>query len=221
MMVRARREAFADRRDAGRQVAERLTALRLEQPVVYALPRGGVPVAIEVAKALEAPLDLLLVRKIGAPGQPELGLGAVVDGGEMVLNADIVAATGASDAFIAAARSHEMAEIERRRARYLAGRPPLDPKGRTAVVVDDGLATGGTARVALRALRGRGAARLILAVPVGPPETVAAMRAEADAVVCVLEAALFRGVGSFYADFHQLDDGEVVALLAAQASPDG
>jgi predicted phosphoribosyltransferase len=220
-MVRARREAFADRRDAGRRIAERLKALRLERPVVYALPRGGVPVAIEVAAVLQAPLDLLLVRKIGAPGQPELGLGAVVDGGEMVLNDDIVAATGASDAFIAAARARELGEIERRRARYLAGRKPIDPKGRTAVVVDDGLATGGTARVALRALRDRGAARLILAVPVAPPEAVAAMRAEADAVVCVREAALFHGVGSFYADFHQLDDDEVVALLATCASPEG
>ncbi len=215
------RGTFSDRSEAGRLLAARIKALSLGDTVVYALPRGGVPVAIEVAAALRAPLDLLLVRKIGAPGQPELGLGAVVDGGETVLNDDIVAATGASEAFIAAARKRELAEIERRRARYLAGRAPLDPKGRTAVVVDDGLATGGTARVALRALRRRGAARLVLAVPVAPSEALAAMRAEADDVVCVLAAPVFHGVGGFYADFHQLDDAEVVARLAAFAKPPG
>lgn len=217
-MARHSAEPFADRRAAGRRLAAKVQALKPADPVVFALPRGGVPVAAEVARALGAPLDLMLVRKIGAPMQPELALGAVADGGETVLNPEIVAATGASDAFIAQARGDELAEIERRRARYLAGRAPLDPAGRTAIVVDDGLATGATARAALRALRRRGAARLILAVPVAPPEVVEALRREAEEVVCVLEADLWRGVGGFYADFHQLHDEEVTAILAAAAA---
>jgi putative phosphoribosyl transferase len=208
---------FADRTEAGRLLAARLLARRPVDAVVYALPRGGVPVAAEVARALGAPLDLVLVRKLGAPGNPELALGAVVDGAEpeTVLNEDVAAITGATDAFIAAARTRELREIERRRALYLAGRAPLDPKGRTAIVVDDGLATGATARAALHALRRRGAARLILAVPVAPPPTLAALRPEADEIVSLVEEDIPRGIGAFYADFHQLDDEEVIALLAA------
>ncbi|HEV7265167.1 MAG TPA: phosphoribosyltransferase family protein [Falsiroseomonas sp.] len=205
---------FTDRTEAGRLLAARLQALHPMEPIVYALPRGGVPVAAEVAAALGAPLDLVLVRKIGAPGQPELGIGAVVDGGEMVLNPDIVAVTGASEAFIEAARQRELAEIERRRQRYMPGRPPLEPKGRSAVVVDDGLATGATARAALRALRRRGAARLILAVPVAPPEALADMRDEADEAVAVIESGLPFGIGGYYDDFHQLTDGEVIEILS-------
>ena len=218
-MARSGPTRFANRAEAGWLLAARLKALGLPDPMVFALPRGGVPVAAEIATALGAPLDLVLVRKLGAPGEPELGLGAVVDGGETVLNEDIVAATGASAEFIAAARGRELAEIERRRDRYLAGRAPLDPKGRIAIVVDDGLATGATARAALHALRRRGAARLILAVPVAPPETLAALRGEADEIVCLCEADLLRGIGGFYADFHQLADEEVIRLLAA-TSPD-
>ncbi|PWS35962.1 phosphoribosyltransferase [Falsiroseomonas bella] len=216
-MFRSDLTRFADRAEAGRLLAERVKALGPRDPVVYALPRGGVPVAAEVAAALGAPLDLVLVRKIGAPGQPELALGAVVDGDapEVVLNADIVAATGASEAFIAAARLRELAEIERRRARYLTGLAPVDPRGRTAVVVDDGLATGASARAALRALRRRGAARLVLATPVAPPETLKAMRGEADDTVCAVEAEVFFGIGAFYRDFHQLTDEEVIASIAA------
>jgi predicted phosphoribosyltransferase len=217
----ARRSQFADRREAGRLLAERVRALRLESPVVYALPRGGVPVAAEIATALGAPLDLVLVRKIGAPGQPELGIGAVVEGTEpeMVLNEDIVALTGATESFIAAARARELEEIERRRQHYLAGRRPLDPKGHAAVVVDDGIATGATAKAALRALRRRGAARLVLAVPVAPPDTVKAMHGEADDVVCLIESEIYFGIGGFYDDFHQLTDTEVTALLDARPSP--
>jgi predicted phosphoribosyltransferase len=208
---------FADRAESGRQLAARLAARRPDKAIVYALPRGGVPVAAEVARALGAPLDLVLVRKLGAPGNPELAIGAVVDGTEpeTVLNEDIVAFTGASEAFIAAARARELREIERRRGVYLAGRAPLDPKGRTAIVVDDGLATGATARAALHALRRRGAARLILAVPVAPPSTLAALRPEADEIVALAEAEIPHGIGAFYADFHQLDDEEVIRLLAA------
>jgi len=208
---------FNNRVDAGRRLANRLKLLHLQSPIVYALPRGGVPVAAEVAAALDAPLDLVLVRKIGAPYQPELALGAVVDGAEAetVLNQDVVAATGASEAYIAAARDRELAEIERRRQLYLSGRPRPDPRGRVAVVVDDGLATGATARAALHALRRRGPSRLILAVPVAPPDTVDALRAEADEVICLHEAEIFSGIGGFYRDFHQLGDAEVISLLDA------
>jgi predicted phosphoribosyltransferase len=206
-MFRSGFSRFADRTEAGRLLAARVSALHLRDPVVFALPRGGVPVAAEVAAALHAPLDLVLVRKIGAPTQPELAVGAVVDGEnpDVVLNADIIAATGTTDAFIAAARRRELAEIERRRLRYLAGRAP--------VVVDDGIATGASARAALRALRRRGAARLVLAVPVAPPETLTELRGEADEIVCLAEAELFFGIGAFYGDFHQLTDDEVIAAI--------
>jgi predicted phosphoribosyltransferase len=220
-MFRSEPTRFADRSEAGRLLAERVKVLRLRDPVVFALPRGGVPVAAEVAAALGAPVDLVLVRKIGAPGNPELALGAIVDGDtpEVVLNADIVAATGASGAFIAAARRRELAEIERRRARYLPGHAPLDPTGRTAVVVDDGLATGASARAALHALRRRGAARLVLAVPVAPPGTLEALRGEADDLVCLVEAELRFGIGAFYRDFHQLTDEEVIAAIIPRQGP--
>ena len=210
---------FASRAEAGRRLAARVAALRLDRPVVYALPRGGLPVAAEIADALAAPLDLVLVRKIGAPGQPELALGAVAEGeaGTMVLNPDIVGLTGATEAFIAAARNRGLAEIERRRQVYLGGRVRPDPRGRTAVVVDDGLATGATARAALRALRRRGPSRLLLAVPVAPTDTLAALGAEADEVVCLHAARHLGSVGAFYEDFHQLTDEEVIRLLDAAA----
>ena len=205
---------FRDRAEAGRLLAQRVAALQPEKPIVYALPRGGVPVGAEIAALLDAPLDLVLVRKIGAPGQPELGIGAVVDGGETVLNPEIVAATGASESYLAERRRQEMAEIERRRRTYLPGRASRDPAGHTAVVVDDGLATGATARAALLALRLRGASRLILAVPVASAPALAALRQEADAVVAVIEAELLHGIGGHYLDFHQLEDEEVIGLLA-------
>jgi predicted phosphoribosyltransferase len=208
---------FADRAAAGRALGEALSRQGLREPVVYALPRGGVAVGAEVARRLGAPLDLVLVRKLGAPGQPELAIGAVVDGGAAgtVLNEALLHETGAKPAFVAAARQAALAEIARRRDRYLAGRARVDPAGRTAIVVDDGLATGATARVALRALRRLGPARLVLAVPVGAASAVAALRAEADAVVCLREGEIPHGVGGCYADFHQLDDAEVIALLGA------
>jgi erythromycin esterase-like protein/predicted phosphoribosyltransferase/dienelactone hydrolase len=211
----AYRFLFDDRSDAGRKLAARLARLDAPDPAVYALPRGGVPVALEIAKALKAPLDLVLVRKIGAPGQPELALAAVVDGEEpqTVVNEDVAAMTGASAAFLEAARRRELAEIERRRALYLGGRPRVSPAGRTAIVVDDGLATGATAKAALRALRRQGAARLILAVPVAPADTLRAMRAEADEVICLETPEPFYGVGGFYRDFDQLSDEAMLALL--------
>uniref|UniRef100_B0SYI8 Erythromycin esterase n=1 Tax=Caulobacter sp. (strain K31) TaxID=366602 RepID=B0SYI8_CAUSK len=206
---------FADRAEAGRQLAARLATLKLPRPVVYALPRGGVPLAMEIGRILAAPIDLILVRKLGAPGQPELAVGAVVDGHEaqMVINEDLAAATGADAAYLHDAQRRELGEIERRRALYLGDRPRVSPVGRTAIVVDDGLATGATAKAALRALRRQGAARIILAVPLAPIETLEAMRAEADEVVCLATPSPFLGVGRFYGDFHQLTDDETIALL--------
>jgi putative phosphoribosyl transferase len=209
---------FQDRDEAGRRLAARLAQLRLDRPIVYALPRGGVPVAAAIAGALDAPLDLVLVRKIGAPRQPELALGAVVDGvGEanIVLNPDIVARTGASHSYIAAARQNELAEIERRRRAYLSGRPRPDPSKRPVIVVDDGIATGATARAALHGLRRHGPSRLILAVPVAPLDTTRTLRAAGIEVVCMHEAGQFSGIARFYRDFHQLRDDEVIHLLDA------
>ena len=209
------RHHFADRADAGRRLASRLAASRFDRPVIYALPRGGVPVALEIARALHAPLDLILVRKIGAPGAPELALGAVVEGESphMVINEDVRQLSHAGKGFIERARQHELAEIERRRARFLGGRARIDPAGRTAIVVDAGLAPGATARAALAAMRRQGAAKTVLAVPVAPADVLAALKADADEIICLHPARSFRAVGMFYDDFHQLTDEETVTLL--------
>ena len=189
--------------------------MTLDRPVVYALPRGGVPVGVEIASTLGAPLDLVLVRKIGAPGAPELALGAVVEGEptQTVINEDVRRSSGADDRFFENARQRESAELERRRRRYLGDRARVNPAGRTAIVVDDGLATGATAKAALIALRRQGAARLILAVPVAPEATLADIGAHVDQVVCLHPARIFHGVGGFYDDFHQLSDDETIRLL--------
>ena len=210
---------FIDRSDAGRQLAQRVAALKLDDPIVYALPRGGVPVAAEIAATIHAPLDLVLVRKIGAPMQPELAVGAIVDGEppELVVNDDIARQTGADGGYIDRVGRRELAEIERRRARYLGDRPRPDPRGRTVIVVDDGIATGATAIAALRALKTRGAARRIVAVPVSPPDTVQRLEAEADEVICLMKPPDFWGISAFYVDFHQLDDDEVTRALDAAA----
>ena len=214
--------AFEDRADAGRRLADALAHLKGERPIVLALPRGGVPVAAEIAAVLKAPLDLVLVRKIGAPGQPELAVGAVVDGDEpeLVINHDIARRTGADDEYIRQACRRELAEIERRRIRYLGKRPRTDPRGRTVIVVDDGIATGATTIAALRALRKRGAARTIVAVPVAPPETVERLQQEADEVICLMQPTDFWGISAFYLDFHQLEDSEVTRALDAAARSD-
>ncbi len=208
-------DPFETRADAGRRLAVRLTRLPLESPVVYALPRGGVPVAAEIAKALRAPLDLIFVRKIGAPGAPEVALGAVVDGeaAETIVNPAVLRASGADETYLARARAAELAELERRRAVYLGARKPVDPAGRTAIVVDDGLATGATVKAALGYLRRRKAARVIVAVPVAPADTLHEIGALADRVECLVPDPAFTGVGAWYRDFHQLSDAETIGLL--------
>jgi predicted phosphoribosyltransferase len=206
---------FTDRRDAGRLLAELVAELNLTDPVVCALPRGGVPVALEVARRLHAPLDLILVRKLGAPGFPEVAMGAVVDGenAQTIVNEDVFAETGADAAGLGRARGRELAELERRRAVYLGDRPHVNPEGRIVVVVDDGLATGSTAQAALAAVRRQGAARIVLAVPVAPADVVEEMRGRADDVVVVQTPDQFWAIGQFYVDFHQLSDDETVTLL--------
>lgn len=214
---------FADRAQAGRQLAERLRRLALADPVVLALPRGGVPVGSAIAQALHAPLDLVLVRKLGAPGQPELAVGAVVDGSrpETVLNDDIVRHLGLSAAWIEAEAGRQLALIERRRERYFSGLERVPVAGRTAIVVDDGIATGASMTAALRATQRAGPRELILAVPVAPPETFERLRSAADRIVCLATPAAFMAVGSFYEDFSQVEDDEVIRLLreAAQVAP--
>lgn len=211
---------FQDRRDAGRQLATLLAARAPDDPIVLALPRGGVAVALEIALALKAPLDLLLVRKIGVPWQPELAAGALVDADPpiVVMNEDVVAATGMSQSDIDAAVERETREIERRRSLYRQDRAPPNLKGRSAIVVDDGLATGATARAAIRGLRGRGLQRLIVAVPVAPAETLERLRAEADEVSCLATPSPFNAIGLYYRDFHQLSDREVNDTLARARS---
>jgi putative phosphoribosyl transferase len=213
---------FRDRKEAGQRLAEVLGSRAFESPLVVALPRGGVPVAVEVALALSCPLDLVLVRKLGVPQQPELAFGAVVNGdnSETVLNKDIVRAARLDDAEIASVRDRELAEIERRRQLYFRGRPRQDPHDRTVIVVDDGVATGATARAALRALRRAEPKRLVLAVPLAPADTLESLRGEADEIVCLSTPRPFRGVGACYGTFPQLDDAEVVRLLGvAQTGP--
>jgi len=205
---------FADRHAAGRELAVRLRPLATEDPVVFGLARGGVPVACEVAQALRAPLDVLVVRKIGAPGNPELGIGPVAEGDVRVLDPEAVRRMLMSAEELEAAIAHARAEVQARVTRHRGDRSPLDVRGRTAIVVDDGLATGGTARAALRAIRARGPRRIVLAVPVGAPETVDALRDEADEVVCVLQPETLVAVGLWYEHFDQTSDVELAELLA-------
>ncbi len=207
---------FRDRKDAGRRLATALSDYKTEHPVVLALPRGGVPVAAEVARALEAPLDLLLVRKIGVPFHPELAMGAVVDGSAplVVRNEDVIRMARVSETEFAAVRDRELAEIKRRRARYVGDRSHPDLKGRVVIVIDDGIATGATTRAALRAVRKQEPSRLILAVPVAPTPTLQELRDEADEIVCLEDYEPFGAVAAYYADFGQTSDEEVAALLA-------
>lgn len=208
--------SFQDRADAGRQLARALAAYKGQQPVVLALPRGGVSVAAEVAAALDAPLDVILVRKIGVPFQPELAMGAVVDGDEplVVRNEAVIRHAGIGEAAFQAVCDSELAEIERRRQRYLGGRERIEVAGRSAIVIDDGIATGATMRAALRATRLRKPKKLILAVPVAPTDSLAVMRREADEIVCLEAHPDLGAIGYYYSDFRAVPDEVVVALLA-------
>jgi putative phosphoribosyl transferase len=206
---------FRDRHHAGRLLGERVRALGLSHPIVLGLPRGGVVVAAEVAQALGAPLDVLVVRKLGAPGNPELGVGAIAEGGVSVFNESLIARLGVRPRDLEAVTQREARELERRTAAYRRGRAPLGLGGRTAVVVDDGLATGYTARAAVAAARRRGASSVVLAVPVAAPETAREFASLVDSVVCVEMPEFLYAVGASYADFSQTGDEEVERLLAA------
>jgi len=206
---------FKNRSDAGRKLARALASYKEQQPVILALPRGGVPVAVEVAAALNAPLDLILVRKIGVPFQPELAMGAVVEGGAPIIvrNEDVIELAHIDESTFKAICDSELTEIERRRQRYLGSRQRADISGHTAIVIDDGIATGATTRAALRATRMRNPKRLILAVPVAPTSAVAELRSEADDLICLEDHELFGAIGIYYADFNQVSDDEVIEIL--------
>jgi putative phosphoribosyl transferase len=206
---------FADRAAAGRQLGAKLVHLKDRQPVVLALPRGGVAVGFEIACALGAPLDIILVRKIGVPWQPELALGAIANGPslEAFVDEDLGKALDIPESYVEEETTRQLAEIERRRENYCAGRPPIALTGRTAIVVDDGIATGATMRVALRAVRRRDPVHLVLAVPVSPPETLAQLRNEANEAVCLETPPMLGAIGFYYRDFHQMSDEEVTDLL--------
>ena len=206
---------FRDRTEAGRRLGEILADRVHGDVIVYGIPRGGVPVALEVASALEAPLDLALARKIGAPGHPEVALAAVIGGDHpmTVINEELVRTSQTSATWLERERVAALAEIERRRRLYLQGRTSLDPRGHVAVLVDDGLATGATARAAIAGLRAQGVRLLVLAVPVAPKTLACALREEVDDFVCLSEPDSFRSVSDAYADFRQVGDAEVIACL--------
>lgn len=209
------RRQFENRHEAGCRLAAELTRFAPRHPLVLALPRGGVPVAFEIAKALGAQMDLLFVRKIGAPGYAELGIGAIVDGADpqLVLNEEIVRQLAPSPNYIRAEMRRQLAEIERRRQAYMGAAPPAEVAGRTVIVVDDGIATGGTVKAALKGVRKSRPARLVLAVPVAPRDSLAELAGECDEIVCLAQPEPFYAVGAHYADFTQTTDDEVIRLI--------
>ncbi|MFJ6780982.1 phosphoribosyltransferase family protein [Streptomyces yangpuensis] len=209
---------FTDRADAGERLAAALRPLQEERPVVLGLPRGGVPVAFPVARALGAPLDVIVVRKLGVPHHRELGFGAIGEGGVRVISDDIVRSSRVTREDLEAVERAEEAELARRARRFRGDRPRVDLAGRTVIVVDDGIATGATAAAACQVVRAQGAARVVLAVPVAPPDAVARLREETDEVVCLSAPRAFRAVGEWYRDFSQTSDEEVVSLLARAAA---
>jgi putative phosphoribosyl transferase len=214
-------EKFANRAEAGRQLAERLVAYRgREDAIVLGLPRGGVPVAYEVAQRLALPLDVFVVRKLGVPGYEELAMGAIASGNVSVLNPDVMRALPDSEAILEMVRAREKMELERREILYRQDRPAFNLRGRVAILVDDGLATGATMRAAAAALRKQGVAKIVVAVPVGAPETCREIEAEVDETICALMPAFFHGVGQFYEDFSQTTDEEVRELLTQRMTND-
>jgi putative phosphoribosyl transferase len=214
--------AFADRTEAGRLLAEKLGEYAdRDDVIILGLPRGGVPVAYEVAKRLRAPLDVFVVRKLGVPGFEELAAGAIASGGVRVLNEDVVRAIPHAEEAIEAVTAKETAELERREQLYRAGRPAPELRDRVVILIDDGLATGATMRAAVKALRQSGAAKIIVAVPVGPPDTCREIEEQADETICLSTPAFFQAVGQYYEDFSQTSDEDVRELLsqAAQKRP--
>lgn len=210
--------AFPDRAEAGRFLATKLSKYSgRDDVIVLGLPRGGVPVAYEVARALRVPLDVFIVRKLGVPGFEELAVGAIASGGVRVLNEDVARALPNADEIIEAVTQHETAEVERREQKYRDGRPAPEIQGKAVILIDDGLATGATMRAAVKALRQRGAAKIVVAVPVGPLDTCKEFEEEADEVVCASAPEFFQAVGQYYEDFSQTSDDEVRELLARAA----
>jgi len=212
--------SFKDRSEAGKKLAKALKRYEGRNAVILALPRGGVPVAAEVAAALQAPLGLVLVRKIGVPRRPELAMGAVVDGLApiMVRNEDVIQHAGIDEAEFKHICDLELAEIERRRRRYLGDRPPIDVKDRVTIVIDDGIATGATTLAALRATRARAPKTLVLAIPVASTEALAEVGKEADGVICLEEHEYLGAIGFYYSDFRQTSDEEVIKAIARYSS---
>jgi predicted phosphoribosyltransferase len=206
---------FRDRRDAGRRLAALLLPFATEHPVVVGLPRGGVPVADEVATVLKAPLEILAVRKLGAPHNPEYGIGAIAEDGTRVFDAEALAVLGINGGVLESIVARETVELRRRVAAYRGDRPPIELRDRTVVIVDDGVATGVTDTAALRAIRRLEPRHLVLAVPVCAPDSAARLRGEADEVICLIEPQLLYGVGQWYRDFSQVSDDEVIAALGA------
>jgi predicted phosphoribosyltransferase len=210
---------YRDRSEAGRALAAALADERSAKPVVLGLARGGVPVAFEVAAALGAPLDVMVVRKLGVPWQPELAMGAIASGGVLVRNDDVLRSMPESEADLERIRARELDVLEERDRRYRAGRPPLEVRGRRVILVDDGIATGASLRAAARALRARGAGSVVIAVPVAPRGVEQDFRDDADRIVCLQTPANFMAVGQWYDDFGQTSDEEVEQLLARAAGP--
>ncbi len=213
-----RHAPYADREDAGRKLAVELSRFRNENPIILALPRGGVPVAWEVARALNAPLEVWVARKIGAPSQPELGIGAISEGGATWINRQLAGWVGATEEDISRVAEEEARELERRVRVYRGDRPTPEVKGRTVILVDDGIATGGTMRAAIASLKERGPKRLIVAVPVAPPETVDELEREVDDLISPEQPQDLMAIGLWYRDFHQTSDEEVLELLARSRS---
>jgi len=211
---------FSDRQDAGRRLARELLRFKDQHPVVLALPRGGVPVGFEVAMKLGCPLDVMLVRKIGHPDAPELAIGAIADSDppEKVIDDEAVTQFGIPKSYLDHEIARQMHEIDERRRRYFRGRQPVDIRQRTAIVIDDGIATGATMRAGLRAIRRRAPERLVLAVPVAPASAIASLKPEVDEIVCLFSPEDFGAVGAFYMDFRQVEDDLVADLLARAAA---
>jgi len=206
---------FENRQDAGQQLAQRLLHIKDDRPVVLGLPRGGVVVAAEVANVLGAPLDVLVVRKLGAPHQPELAIGAVTNGDnpQRILNDKVIALVGVRDDYLQKETAAQLDEVRRRQTLYRGGRSAIDTTQRTVIVVDDGIATGATVRAGIQALRQSNTKRVVLAVPVAPQETVDVLRAEVDEFICLATPRKFTAVGALYRDFHQTTDAEVIQAL--------